>query len=97
MPGVRDVDTQLLQLLGDFLNTTLMECLECFLQECLGGIWALVVAQHPAQQPLHGGRDRQGAEELPRTCHQVLVLVRACKLASLVLCLALLHQALERG
>ena len=96
-PGVRDVDAQLLQLLGDFLDATLVKCLERFCQERLGGVWALVVAQHPAQQPLHGGRDRQGAEELPRTCHQVLVRIRACKLASLALCLSLLRQALECG
>ena len=96
-PGVRNVDTQLLQLLGDFLDATLVESLECSRQKRLGGVWALVVAQHPAEQELHGGRDRQGAEELPRTCHQVLVLVRACKLASLALCLTLLRQALECG
>ena len=96
-PGVRDVDAQLLQLLGDFLDATLVESLECSRQKRLGGVWALVVAQHPAEQELHGGRDRQGVEELPRTRHQVLVRIRACKLASLALCLTLLRQALECG
>ena len=54
VPRVHDVDAQLLQHLCHALDALRLQRLESLGEQSLGVVGALVVAQRPAQQPLHG-------------------------------------------